>query len=248
MVVYMEKREIKIMENVDSKYYKRLEEAYNNGNCKEIIECLEVITKKVYKREDLVFKSIYMIIQNGYYEEARVFLNQRIVLKKNEFKINLLKKSIVNEENFSYLNDDEKEVFYSAIELGGKSYRNFDVFTAYDYYLWGLYYTSQPIFLYYIGKMLYKNKKFDEAEKLLLEYVEVGSSKISKAYLYLSCIAKKRHNFLLAEKYSNLCNMADEVYGEEFELLEYYNYDDNEDIDILKLKIQNQDLIQKRAI
>ena len=224
-------------------YYNILEQAYEAGNCQEIIECLNIITKSVsYKRKDLVFKSIYFIIQNGYLNEATIFLSPKLVLKKDEFKIDLLKKAVENEKRFRWLNDDLKEVFYKSLELGGNYYHKFDIYTAYDYYSWGYYMTKEPLFLYYMGKMYYKKRKYEEAESLLLTYIKSGSDKLAKAYLYLANIAQKNHNYFLADQYITYSKQADEVYGAEFDLIEaYYKCSD-----IRKNIIQNENILNRK--
>jgi len=227
-------------------YYKKLEQAKIEKNSEEIINNLKVITKYPLKRIELIFQSINLITKNDYCKEAKEFTIQIKKFVTNDFITDLLEKDIINQENYMKLNDEQKEAYNDAIEYGHSYYEQGDYENAYDIYLAGYYKTNQNIFLYYIGKMLYKTGNYDEAEKYFKEYLKDGSSKVSKAYVYLSAIEKRKpfnkKKLSLIKVYNDYSRKADNLFGEEFELLQIYDKDD----DVVKLKLLNNELMKKR--
>lgn len=224
--------------------YKKLEVAYREQNYNEMIDILKFLAKLPFRRNDFIFQCLYIIIKNNYCIEVRQIVDEMIIFKKDKLKVDLLWKAIKNQEKYFLLTDEQKEVYHNAISYGRFYYKMQDLFTAYDIYSWGYYITEQPIFLYYIGKMLYKNKNYYEAEKCLKEYVKVGDSKVDKAYLYLYAIKKRNHQFFNANQCSIHCLEVNKVYGKDYELEEIYFED--EDTDILKIRLQNKELLRKR--
>ena len=100
-------------------------------------------------------------------------------------QIRYLKNKINEERAYQELGKEQKEVYVKAITKGREQYHNNNLSTAYDYYTYGKYITNHPIFDYYIGKILYKNKNKDEAYKCFKNYIENGGEKYLKALLYL---------------------------------------------------------------
>ena len=95
---------------------------------------------------------------------------------------------------------------------------------------------------------MYKIGNLDGSEKYLKEYLKTGSSKVAKTYLYLSTIEKRKSynkkKLSLIKLYNDYSRRADNLFGEEFELL--HIYDKNQDDDIVKLKLLNNELMKKR--
>lgn len=230
-------------------YYKKLEIAYQAEDCEVLQSMLKVVCAYPLKKRDLIFQSIYILLKNNYCEDAKRFLNQIVIFKQNEFEAKILWNEIANQEKYNALNDYQKEVYQNAVTLGHSYYRNFDVFTAFDIYSWGYYVTNQDIFLYYMGKMFYKNGNYIEAKKYLTQYIKTGSSLLAKAYLYLGhcefkCLNPKKDSFLLAKNYMYKSQAVDKLFGEEFETIEIASRTLGEDF--LKLQLQNKELFKKR--
>lgn len=226
--------------------YDKLEIAYEEKNCQEILDILEVVIKYSLKKSNLVYKCLYKLIKNNFHSEVKLLLDKMFVFKKDKIKFDILQKAIKNQENYQSLTIEQQSVYHTAISYGHYYYEIGDLIMAYDIYEWGYYITEQPIFLYYIGKMLFKNRNYQEAETYLKEYVKLGDRKLSKAYLYIAAIEKIKSKYKEAKRYTIYISEANKLYGEEFEIEEIYSKDDK-DIDILKLKLQNMDLRKKRT-
>ena len=222
------------------KYYEHLEKARLENDFIGMLAVLTIITKYTLYKTDFVFQCLYMLIKKGYYKEVEELLNHFIVLNRNQFQISLLRNAIANQENFESLEEEKKNVYYQAILEGHIYYKESDLCTAYDIYSWGYYMTNQPIFLYYIGKMLFKNRNFKDARIYFEEYLKNGDQKVSKACLYMFAILKKKHQYSLAKKYQNYATIANKIYNNEFEMSEIYIKGSDEDI--LKIKLQNKHL------
>lgn len=234
------------MEKRLDEYYKKLEKAFFEQNFEEIVNNLKYITKCPLRNSDFVFQCIYLAIKNNYHKEIDAMLKNMFVGKKDKIKFSVLENAIKNQENFLELSDEEKNVYYTAILWGRFYYDKKDLYTAYDIYSWAYYLTNQPIFLYYIGKMLFKKGKYKDAEEYLKNYIKVGDRKLSKAYLYLAAIEKIRYNYKAAKNYSIYIEETDRVYSEFFEIEEIYDKKSEEN-DIEKIKVQNEFLKLKRT-
>ncbi len=148
-----------------------------------------------------------------------------------------LKNTINNEKKLNDLNKDSMEVYNKAIYIGHNYYVSGDLFDAYDVYMWGYYVTKMPVFIYYMAKMLYKKIEIMRKQKEhFMEYILVGSEKLSKAYLYLTCLNSKNKNGI---KYASLMNKLSFVCHNDF--IVDYIYDRKESgIDIHKMKVQKK--------
>lgn len=243
----LNKKYPEVKENL-SEYYKKLEQAKNENNCEEIIKNLKVTSKYSLKRIELIFQSINIIVKNGYCEEAKEIVEQMSKFILNKFILELLQNNIANQEKYLKLDEEQKNVYHKSISLGHSYYEMQDYITAYDIYSWGYYITNDPIFLYYIGKMLYKIDNYEEAEKYFKEYLKNGSTKAAKAYIYLSAIEKRKPNkkkkVSLIKTYNDYSGKVSNLFGEDFELLQIY---DKEQDDVVKLKLLNNEIRKRIA-
>lgn len=228
-------------------YYDKLGIAYEENNYQEMLDNLAIITRCSLKKIDFVYKCLYKLIKNNFHSEVKLLLDKLFVFKKDKIKFDILQNAIKNQENYQSLTTEQQGVYRTAISYGHYYYETRDLLMAYNIYEWGYYITEQPIFLYYIGKMLFKNKNYQEAEIYLRKYVKVGDSKLSKAYLYILALEKIKRRYNEAKRYTVYVSEANKLYGEDFEIEEIYTKDDIDNIDILKLKLQNRDLRKKRT-
>lgn len=218
--------------------YEKLQQAITDENYEEAVVIIKLLLRKQIKNEKLVYNALYILIKNGYYEELEDYID-KIIFKKDQKDIKkLLKNAIVNQRNFDALSTEQQNVYNKAIEYGHEYYSKGDIFTAYDIYNWGYYITKQPIFIYYIGKMLFKNGNYKGARKCFEEYITVGSDKLAKAFLYLANLdnlLKPRKSI----KYSDRLNKLDiMVYNSNF-VSEFYDRND-EEVDAVKFAVQKR--------
>ena len=105
---------------------------------------------------------------------------------KYQPQILYLKNKINEEKAYQELGIEQKEAYTKAITKGREYYHANNLSTAYNYYTYGKYITNHPIFDYYIGKILFKSQKQDEAYKYFKIYIKNGGEKYLKALLYLA--------------------------------------------------------------
>lgn len=132
-------------------------------------------------------------------------------------QIRYLKNKINEERAYQELGKEQKEVYAKAITKGREQYHDNNLSTAYDYYTYGKYITNHPIFDYYIGKILYKNKNKDEAYKCFKNYIENGGEKYLKALLYLVVIEVTNKKIKSAKKIRYLQKLIVNTFDINFE-------------------------------
>lgn len=194
----------------------KLKKACKQENCSKMIRIMKFLFRYSCPDHTLIFSCLYVLIKNNYLLEASQFLKQMKIYKEDKDAVSLLKKAFQNQEKYQSLTDEQKEVYEDAVFYGHSYYELEEYETAYDIYEWAYYLTEQPVFIYYIGKMLYKHKNYQDAESYFLDYLKKGDSKVSKAYLYLCLIEKKRRNFELSKQYALLANAADKLYNSDY--------------------------------
>lgn len=231
-------RRKKIKDNIDA-LYRDLKVAVDNKDTISIYKLLSDLKLFSVKNSKLIVQSIYILIENNFLVESTRFIEEFRFNKGFKEQIKVLRKRI-NEELFLLnLSDEEFEVYEDAIELGRYYYRTGDLVQAMDAYTWGLYVTEAPIFNYYIGKIFYKQNRLKEAREYLLKYVEVGGSKLDKAYLYLSKVYEKYGNKKMSVHYSRYVDYCNDVMNKTFDFVS--PFDSTQDVDSEKVRMQRRD-------
>jgi len=222
--------------------HENLKVAIENKDFNKAIQILYYIPKINIKNEKLIYNSIYILIKNNYLEESKKILDMFIKNKNNKIFIDTLYKAINNQIEFNKLSEKEVENYKIAIEEGHKYYRERNLEYAYYMYTFGEYTTENSIFLYYMGKILFKLKRYDEALEYLKQYVTIGTDKLGKAYLYLTAIYESKRNYKKAIYYSEIVEKLDKIFATGYEM--YYICDrENLDEDLLKMKLQNKKMM-----
>lgn len=230
---------IKLKEISSPDLYQELKEAKAEHNFERIIEIIKELPTIEIKNERLFYSSLYLLIKNGYSKEVENILSNTYFSKENKVIVSTLKKAIVEQREYEKLSEVQKENYYTALKLGNKYYRNYEVETAYDVYTFGEYTTGLCIFKYYIGKMFFKAGQERLAKKYFEEYIKVGAEKLGKAYLYLATIYKNMHDNKTALYYSKLVEMLNKMYDTDYEM--YYIYDkNNKEEDPVKMRLQGK--------
>lgn len=224
--------------------YKTLEKAYDEKDYPKMLSSLELICKHPLRKRTLVFHSLYLLANQNYKEQVTCILSSfQLVFKEEEKYIKIIQNTMKNQEAYNNLAKEQYILYWQAMHYGRMECQIGNMKNAYEIFKLAYDETQMPIFLYYTGKMLYKMQNYKEAEKYLLEYVKCGDNKISKAYLYLSSIAYKKHNRKKSVQYANIGNAIGKLYLEDF-IIEADCFSDEDDI--LKLKMQNKKMDERR--
>lgn len=223
--------------------YKILEETKEKKQYFLMCVTMYLVSNYPLIKRDLFFACLYLLIQNGYVEEAEEILGKVKLIKKDEQTIlQVVRNAIRNKTSYGNMSMQKKEDYEYALHYGKMYLQNMDFTNAYVWFEKGFDRTKQPVFLYYLGKTLYKMKKYKRAKPYFLQYVQMGDEKLSKTYLYLREIEYYAKNFKKMFIYADELRIVNKLYEEDFTIIERYNGKDleNEDIDIRKLREQNQ--------
>lgn len=220
------KRLLEICKKMERKnintFYIDLRNAINTNDINTTFFILNELKKNNIKDKKLVIRTLYFLIQNNYLEDATKLISEFDFSKDYKEQIRILNNAI-NEINYlNNLDDEQLKVYNEAISKGHHCYHEYDLENAYDYYTWGLYITNAPIFYYYIGKILYKTKEYDKAYDYFEKYTKLGTTKINKAYLYLSRISEKHHKRKKSVNFSNYVQMTNDLLSSEYDFYSIY--------------------------
>lgn len=217
---------------------KKLNIAIDNKDAEKIKEILNLIKVIDIRNPRLLIRALYVLISNGYIEDATYLLETIEIPKNYKEQVKLLKKGVTEYILLNALSTEEKVVYDEAIKKGRIAYHAKDFEEAYDYYSWGLAATDAPIFYYYLGKILFKAGHFKLAKEYLEKYVSVGLIKADKAYLYLCKISEKYGKKKKSVDYSRNIAYANDVLNKDFEF--YSIYETDKDFDFVKNNAQKQ--------
>lgn len=188
------------------------------------------------KRYDEVFSRIYSLVEEkeatkelypilfklaklGYHFQVYDILTNLSIPGKMEKRI--IENEIKSEQKYMLLNDYQKEIYNDAIWRISSEITNEDYISAYMYASYAYSITKMPEFLYYEGKALFKMRDYFNAKRVFLEYLEIGSENINKAYLYIHSIYTKVHNKREAIYYRERMNRIDYLYHSGFKYEDY---------------------------
>jgi len=202
--------------------YKNLRTAIQNNDVNTIISILNSIKNCIVTDKNLIINSLYLLIQNNHLEEAINLMTEFDFLKKNKEQLKILKTAINEVNHINNLNNDQLEVYNIAISKGSYYYHEYDLENTYDYYTLGLYVTEAPIFYYYIGKIYYKCNMYKDAMYYFEQYIKLGTTKINKAYLYLSKISEKFKKEKKSVNYSKYVQMTNDLLSSEYDFYSIY--------------------------
>lgn len=210
----MSKEEIKEINALRHKIYKvedksnlnnaylNLEKAFAKNDSESMCNSLKVITKYPLRKRDFVFQCLYKLTRNGYYKDVEQMLpNIKLVLKSEKIYMFTLRNAIQNNEKLANLSDVKRGDYYFTLHYGKMYDKKYDYANSFFWYKRGYEITKQPIFLYYLGKESYKLKNFKEAEDYFHEYIQVGDTKLEKAYFYLAGIANMKQDLKSMKRY-----------------------------------------------
>lgn len=235
LLEYISKRfEVEQKSNLKDSYEELKTALYNKDEGK-IIELLEIIKLYPLIDEYSVLRALFFLIMRNHLEIVTGYVEKMAFSCASKDNLNVLNQIINEQRLVNNLTEEQLKVYYEAIEKGREAYRAYDLSRAYDYYLWAFSVTSAPIFLYYIGKMLYKMQDYKKAKASLLDYIAVGGMKVEKAYLYLFKICEKTKKRSEARKYAEKVDEYNMLFCSEYESL-FSTYPDQ---DTRKIRLQS---------
>ena len=222
----------------DKNTYILLKEALLNDEHYKVIVLLNRVNRNPIKDKITFYNALRYLIKKEYISEAKkIMMSATLYVDSIETQL-LLKDCELKKQVVSY-DEKTKKVFDDSKNVG-KEYLVEELYEdAYDTFMAGYYITSSPIFLYYMGKTLYKAEKFKEAEEVLLEYVKVGGVKSAKAYIYLRNISRYLHNTKKEKQYAIKGNNIMRTFYPEYNIMPTTKINKEED-DTLKLYLQSR--------
>lgn len=150
---------------------------------------------EVMNRNQLIDEDKYLILVNQVIEvndQLAVILLKEFISNHNvenlEIQINHLYKKIDEKRIYRNLSFTEKECYHFSIKEIRRRIKNGSYHTAMNYCNNCINEKLHPIFNYYMGKSLYKKRRFREAQYYFDEYIKEGGEKEAKACMYLEHI------------------------------------------------------------
>ena len=165
-----------------------LRTAISNEKYDEAISLLQKLSKGIVSDRRTFYSSLLVLTKVGYISEVKQIIKDTYSSKNDEDVKRMIYNSMSEYESIKNLSDEQIDIVNKCIEMIRESLANEEYELVYDLCEWGYYVSQLPIFLYYEGKCFFKCHNYAVAEELLLKYVEFGSDKASKAYLYLARI------------------------------------------------------------
>lgn len=206
----------------------------SNEKYDEAISLLQKLSKGIVSDRRTFYSSLLVLTKVGYISEVKQIIKDTYSSKNDEDVKRMIYNSMSEYESIKNLSDEQIDIVNKCIEMIRESLANEEYELVYDLCEWGYYVSQLPIFLYYEGKCFFKCHNYAVAEELLLKYVEFGSDKASKAYLYLARIYELKGNKNKYLKYKKKLEVAEMANFNSF-----YFYDlSNKKIDRQKYYLQ----------
>lgn len=186
-----------------------LRTAISNEKYDEAISLLQKLSKGIVSDSRTFYSSLLILVKVGYISEVKQIIKDIYSSKKDEDVKRIIYNSMSEHEIIKSLSAEQIDIVNKCIEMIREALTNEEYELVYDLCEWGYYVSQLPIFLYYEGKCFFKCQNYAVAEELLLKYVELGSEKTSKAYLYLTRIYELKGNKNKYLKYKRKLEVAE---------------------------------------
>lgn len=186
-----------------------LRNAINNKNYEEVVSLLYDISKGIVSDKKLFYSSLMILVNAGYIADVKIILAKTYTSKSDDDLKKIIFNSIDEYEKKCSLSNEQLEITTRCIKMIREAFTYEEYELVYDLCEWGYYVSQLPIFLYYEGKCFYKCQMYDVASELLLKYVNLGSEKVSKAYLYLTRISSLKKEKKQYVDYQRKMKVAD---------------------------------------
>ncbi len=170
-------------------------------------------------------------------DDAKDILKSVILDNKNDFylmEIEYISNMIKEEEMYRELYSTQKKQYDCLKALGRSFYELNDYERAYYQYERAKKETNHPIFDYYLGKMLYKQRKYLEALPYFQEYLSHGGKKMPNCLLYMIKIHKKQKEYKKANKLSSKIQKLEDTFRSDIQFRGHYRRNRNQFYDHVK--------------
>lgn len=190
-------------------------------------------------------------------DSAREILQSIILDNQNDFylmEINCVTNMIKEEERYQELTPSQKRHYDCLKVLGRNFYDIGDYERAYYHYELAKEEIDHPIFDYYLGKMLYKQKKYLDALPYFQEYYSHGGKKLPNCLLYIIKIYEMQKDYKKVNKLSLKLKKLEDTFGFNFQFRVYSRRNRNEFYDYVKnIAVENismslEDFLEEEAL
>lgn len=179
----------------------------------EVFDCIYTLMEEKNETKEL-YPVLLTLAKLGYHFQVYDILVNLSIPGETEKRI--IENEIKNEQRVYFFNEYQKEVYEDAVWRIPKEIQNGEYVSAYMYASYAYSITKMPDILYYKAKALYKMRDYFNARKAFLEYIEIGSKRINKAYIYLHSIYIKVNNETMANYYKDEMQKIDYLYKSDF--------------------------------
>lgn len=164
----------------------------------------EVLNKKIKRIKELPEETKLVLIQYTMKSDYKIAKELLKELEEStpilyDVEVTYLKNCIREKELEENLPEERKEAYNNALAKGISHLHYEDYETAYDYFLYGKYVTSHPIFDYYIGYCFFKTYHDEEAYQILSNYKEHGGERMLETLTLLKSLDCKNSRLEQAE-------------------------------------------------
>ena len=127
-------------------------------------------------------------------------------VNEDSVEVSYLRNKINERKKYTNLSESSKNIYNICIIEGRKEFDRKEYYNSLIYYQVAAIVTEHPIFNYYIGEVLYKVGKLDEAYKYMMDYEACGGEKELPSLLYLNAIDERKKRHKLVNKRENKRN------------------------------------------
>lgn len=175
----------------------------------------QLTNKKTIKERLIEIRSLISVDLDS----AKDILQSVILDNKNDFylmEIECVANMIREEELYQELTPNQK-IRYNCLNRIGKDFqKNGDYERAYYHYELAKEETNHPTFDYFLGKMLYKQRKYLDALPYFQEYLSYGGEKLSKCLLYMIKIYENHGQYKKANKLLSRLQKLEDTFDGDF--------------------------------
>lgn len=184
----------------------------------DVFSCIYNLMEEKQETKEL-YPVLFQLAKLGYHFQVYDILDNLSIDDKTEKRI--IENEIKNQQKICLLNDFQKDVYEDAIWRISSEIKNGEYLSAYMYASYAYSITKIPEFLYYQGKALFRIRDEFNARKVFLEYIEIGSERVNKAYTYLLSISKKFYDEAMIDYCRKEMEEIDYLYRSDFKYQDY---------------------------
>lgn len=187
----------------------------------EVFSCIySLVEEKKATKE--IYPILYKLAILGYHFQVYdILVNLSI---DGELEKRIIENEIIYQQKVMTLDSYQLDVYNDAIKRISNEIENGEYMDAYMYSSYAYSITGVPEFLYYKGKSLFKMRAFVEARECFLHYIQIGSHRVNKAFMYLHSISIKVHSKKMSDYYKTTMENLEYLFDTNFQYqdIEYH--------------------------